>query len=80
MRGPNEGGEGPENSEEEGTYPSRSAPRSSRKYKMDVPLKQAEAGVFEARLEQTLEADFLVDVCEFVGLRKFKTKRRRAVK
>jgi hypothetical protein len=37
-------------------------------------LEKAKPGVFEACLEQTLEADLLVDVCEFIYLQEFKTK------
>lgn len=40
--------------------------------RIELTLKQAENGVFELRLEQTLAACFLVDVYELVELLEFK--------
>jgi hypothetical protein len=39
-------------------------------------MEEAKSGVLEACLEHALEADFLVDVCEFIYLEEFKTRKK----
>jgi len=48
--------------------------------RIELPLKQAETGVRELRLKQTLDVCFLVDVYELVVLQDSRVKRRQAEK
>jgi hypothetical protein len=41
---------------------------------VELSLEEAKSGILEACLEQALKAYFLVDVCEFIYLKKFKVK------
>jgi hypothetical protein len=39
-------------------------------------MEEAKSSVLEACLEHALDADFLVDVCEFIYLEEFKTRKK----